>query len=151
MRIRTIAIITALFLIGLPCFAQSNSSVDTLLSQAQAQADYVAYMALAAGGQVGEDASPADAFAQAQQNGWLSPKKAAADPVRLDEYCLLLMRSLGLKGGLMYSIFHSPRYAFKEFVADDIVAPDSQRSRLLAGDEVLRCLRLALDLKGGVK
>lgn len=151
MRIRTTAILAALFLIGLPCFAQSNSSVDTLLSQDQAQGDYVAYMVLAAGGQVGEDSTPEEAFALAQEKGWIPARRLAADPIHLDQYCYLVMKSLDLKGGLMYMIFPGPRYAFKEFVAKGIVAPDSPRRKTLAGDEVLRYLRLAMDLKGGEK
>ena len=76
MRIRLAAILAAL-LIGLPCFAQSNSNVDTLLGQVQAQADLAAYMALTAGGQVGEDSSPAEAYAQAVGNKWLPASVSA--------------------------------------------------------------------------
>jgi len=149
-RIRLAAILAAL-LIGLPCFAQSNSNVDTHLGQVQAQADLAAYMALTAGGQVGEDSSPADAYAQAVGSTWLPASVSASDPIRIDAFCYLVMKSLGLQGGLMYRIFPGPRYAYREFVAKGIVIPSGGQNRNLPGDEVLRILRLAMDLKGGGK
>ena len=149
-RIRFAAIIASL-LIGLPCLAQSNSNVDTLLGQVRAQADYSAYMALTAGGRIDEDTSPADAYALAVQNKWLSAKASDTDPIRIDSFCYLVMKSLGLKGGLMYRIFPGPRYAYRELVAQKIVSPNGGHKRSLPGDEVLRILRLAMDLKGGGK
>lgn len=150
MRIRFSAIL-AVLVIGLPCFAQSNSNVDTLLGQVQAQTDYSAYMVLTAGGQIGEDSSPAEAYALAVQNKWLPAGGSDTDPIRIDVFCNLVMKSLGLKGGLMYRIFPGPRYAYRELVAQKIVGPNGGQRRNLPGDEVLRILRLALDLKGGGK
>jgi hypothetical protein len=123
--------------------------VDTLLGQVQAEADYSAYMALVAGGQVGEDSSPADAYALAVEKKWLPAGGSASDPIRLDTFCNLVMKSLGLEGGLMYRIFPGPRYAYREFVAKNIVSSSGGPKRSLPGDEVLRILRLAMDLKGG--
>ena len=138
-------------LLGFPCFAQSNERVDALLAQQQTKVDIAAYIVLAAGGQVAEDAAPADAYALAQQNKWIPASLGEVDPIRLDVFCDLVMRSLGLKGGLMYSLFPGPRYAYREFVAKGIVDGNGGPLRLLPGDEALTILRQAMDLKGGAK
>jgi hypothetical protein len=149
-RIR-LTLIALVALLGFPCFAQSNERVDALLAQQQTTVDIAAYIVLAAGGQVAEDAAPADAYALAQQNKWLPAGLGETDPLRLDAFCALVMRSLGLKGGLMYSIFPGPRYAYREFVAKGIVDGNGGPHRLLPGDEALTILRQAMELKGGAK
>ncbi len=148
MRIR-FALVSLMLAIGLAAFAQSNAEVDALLAQERARADSAAYMALAAGGQVGEESSPADALAAAQQRGWIKKSVAAPDPIAVDAYCALVMRALGLKGGLMYMIFPGPRYAYRDFVSRGFLDASGGPKRSLPGDEVLKILRQALDLKGG--
>ena len=113
--------------------------------------DSVAYMILVASAQIGEDASTADAYAMLLEKKWLSAAHAASAPIRLDVYCALLMRSLDLKGGLMYRIFPGPRYAYRELVAKGIVNASGGPKRFLSGDEVMRILRQAMDLKAGVQ
>jgi hypothetical protein len=137
-----------LLAIGLPCFAQSNSEVDALLAQGQARIDSAAYMVLVAGGQIDESSSPAAAYSILLDKAWLSASKQASSPIRLDDYCALVMRALGLKGGLMYRIFPGPRYAYRELIAKGIVNASGDPKRSLPGDEVLKILRQAMDLKG---
>ena len=146
-RIR-IAPILVFLAIGLPCFAQSNSEVDDLLAQVQARTDSAAYMILVASGQLGEDASPSDAYTMLLDKKWILAAQEPSFPIKVDQYCAIVMRALGLKGGLMYSLFPGPRYAYREFVAKGFVNPSGGPKRLLPGDEVLRILRQALDLKG---
>jgi hypothetical protein len=146
-RIRSVPLIFSL-MIGLPCLAQSNSEVDALLAQGQARIDSAAYMVLVAGGEIEESSTPDAAYAMLQEKAWLSAAKQASAPIRLDDYCALVMRSLGLKGGLMYSIFPGPRYAYRELVAKGIVNASGGPKRSLPGDEVLKILRQAMELKG---
>jgi hypothetical protein len=147
-RIRYVPVLIALAL-GVPCFAQSNAQVDELLSEQQARSDSAAYMVLVAGGQIGEDAAPADAYAMLQDKKWIPAGLEASAPIRIDDYCALVMRCLGLKGGLLYSLFPGPRYAYKEFVAKGFVNPSGGPKRTLPGDEAMQILRQAMDLKGG--
>lgn len=148
MRIR-FALVSLMLAIGLAGFAQSNAEVDALLAQEQARVDSAAYMVLVAAGQIGEDSSPADAFAALQEKGWISAKAAASDPIAADAFCALVMRSLGLKGGLMYRLFPGPRYAYRDFVSRGFLDPSGGPKRTLPGDEVMKIMRQAMDLKGG--
>lgn len=148
MRIRFTVVFFSLA-IGISCYAQSNSEVDALLAQEQARTDSAAYMVLVASGGIGEDSSPAAAFSALQDKGWLPKSIEASDPIRADIFCSLVMRSLGLKGGLMYRIFPGPRYAYRDFVARGFLDGNGGPKRFLPGDEVMKILRQAMDLKGG--
>ena len=148
MRIRYVSVLMALA-IGVPCLAQSNAQVDELLSEQQARVDSVAYMVLVAGGQLAEDAAPGDAYAMLQDKKWIPAGLDASVPIRIDGYCALVMKALGLKGGLMYRLFPGPRYAYRELIAKGIVNSSGGPARALPGDEAMQILRQALDLKGG--
>lgn len=144
-----LALIFAMVATTFPALAQSNAAVDDLLGQEKAQVGSAAYMVLNAGGLIGEDATPVDALEALKAKGWIAASRVGDAPVRLDEYCALVMRGLGLKGGVMYRLFPGPRYGYKELVARGIVNASGGPRRTLAGDEALRILRLALELKGG--
>jgi hypothetical protein len=138
-------------LIGLPCIAQSNEKVDSLLAQVQARTDATCYLVLAAGGKVAESAEPETAYAAAVAGASLASARQASEPIRLDDYCYLVMRTFGLKGGLMYTIFPGPRYAYRELVSLGIVNPGGGPGRTVPGDEVLLILRRAMELRGGTQ
>ena len=148
MRICLSTIILAC-LIGFPCFAQSNDKVDELLTQVQVRTDAAAYIVLNAGGWVDENASADEAYAMALEKKWLPQRRAASEPIELDELCALTMSSLGLKGGLMYGIFPGPRYAYHELVAKGIVNSSGGPHRYVPGDEVLTILSESMALRGG--
>ncbi|HET7839312.1 MAG TPA: hypothetical protein VFL04_06100 [Rectinemataceae bacterium] len=146
-----LALIFAMAAAAFPLQAQSNTAVDELLGQEKAQVGSAAYMTLNAGGLIGEDATPGDALAALVSKGWIAAERPVDSPILLDEYCVLVMRSLGLKGGLMYTLFPGRRYGYRELVARGIVNASGGPRRTLAGDEAIRILRLALDLKGGTQ
>jgi len=147
-RIRYVPALVALA-IGMPCFAQANAQVDELLSEQQARLDSAAYLVLVAGGQLAEDSSPAEAYAMLQDKKWIPAGLEASAPIRIDDYCALVMKALAIRGGLMYSLFPGPRYAYRELAAKGIVNQSGGPSRSLPGDEAMQILRQALDLKGG--
>lgn len=150
MRIRFAPIIL-LALVGIPCFSQSNTRVDALLSQVQAKADIAAYIVLAGGGEIQSDTTPEAAYALALEKRWLPSSLKASDSIAIDQLSALVMRAFDLKGGLMYSIFPGPRYAYRELVAKGFVNGGGSAHRYVPGDEVLQILRLVMDSKGGQK
>ena len=94
----------------------------------------------------------AAAFDKAQRKWGSFPESAVAEtPVRVDQLSFMLMKSLSLKGGVMYSLFPGPRYAYKEMVYKKVLNGTGGPARLVSGDEVLRSLSNALDLSGGQK
>ena len=95
--------------------AQTAAEMETLLNtQAVTYAQAARFVLQAA--DAATIAHPAEAFRFAQENDWL-PKDVSPDTAaRLDGISLLFMRSFDLKGGLLYSFFKTPHYAYRELV-----------------------------------
>jgi len=60
--------------------------------------------------------NPAAAFRFAQEKDWLPQGVSPETPARLDGVSLLFMNAFGIKGGLLYSFFKNPHYAYRELV-----------------------------------
>lgn len=65
--------------------------------------------------------SPEAAFSFAVEQNWLSANLAMEDTAVLNRASLLIMRSFELRGGIFYSIFRSPHYAFRELVHQGMI------------------------------
>jgi len=80
---------------------------------------------------------PQAAFAYALQNGWL-PKSVTADsPAQLNHISLLLMRSFGLKGGLMFSAFNNSRYAYRDLVYMNVIIGRVDATMPVTGERLI--------------
>jgi hypothetical protein len=77
------------------------------------------------------------AFNYAAEHSWL-PKNASVDSqARLDGVSLLFMRSFGLKGGIFYSLFKSPHYAYRELAALNAFKGKYDPFNTVSGDQIL--------------
>jgi len=153
MRFHRIPSALACFLLfsGVAVHSQSNEQIDVLLLQAQARFDSVAYIVLAAGGLIQESDGLDVAFAKAQDLGLAGKSSTPEGPVRIDTLSFMVMKSLALKGGVMYSIFPGRRYAYRELVFKKVVPARGGPSRLVTGEDVMRSLGYASALKGGTR
>ena len=131
--------------------AQSNDRIDELLLQSTARLDSTAYIVLAAGGQIAESDSPDIAIEKARALGLISKEQSAESPVKLQDLSLMLMKGLGLKGGVMYSLFPGTRYAYKELNYRKVIDGHLGPLHTVSGEEVIRTLGYATELKGGSK
>lgn len=121
-------------------YAQSNDVVDTLLAQKEAVMAQTAYLALVGGGWLAENASPKEAFDLAVSKRWL-PRKASPDStLTLNDFSLLAMHGLKMKGGIGWSLFRTRRYAFRELVALGILNASGGAERIPSGEEVIRMI-----------
>lgn len=120
------------------CFAQSNDRIDELLSQEQAEFGHIVYVLLNAGGIVEDQTSVESAYGRYAELGWLLAKKPIDAPLSVGELSYIIMKSLGLRGGLMYTILPSPRYAHRELVYKGMISGKIRAERKVSGDEVLR-------------
>jgi len=145
---KMIITLSVLFLSSFYMYSQSNDQIDVLLDEPQARLDSTAYIVLSAGKIIEESTDVATAFAKAAEIGLFHSGEKAETPVRADEFSYMLMRSLSLKGGLMYMFFPGPRYAYREMVYRKVLSGTGGPSRIVSGDEVVRSLSAALDLKG---
>ncbi len=129
--------------------AQSNQIEDRLLDQKVAAFGDAAYMILSAAGTIPQDATPADAVAAVESGRLLAGRHAEAQPITLGEVCYLIMETQKLKGGLFYTLFPGPRYAAREFSFLHLIHGLTHPGRTVTGEEVVRMVGDAMELKGG--
>ena len=129
-------------------FAQSNEVLDQLLDQEQATLALTAYLVLSAADIVGEDASVEGAFEELRQKPWGFQSAGPDDPVDLGTCALLVMKSFGMHGGIMYSLFPGKRYAARELAFRGAVVGRTGPSLPLSGRAVVDIVGRVLDLLG---
>ncbi|GHV96429.1 hypothetical protein AGMMS50293_27490 [Spirochaetia bacterium] len=128
--------------------AQTAERMDILLSSPEVSCAIAALAVLPAAALIPEDSSPEAAFAAALEQGVL-PKNAEADKaIKLDELSFLIMRSFGMKSGLMYALFPSPRYAYREMIYRKLIQGRNDHALTLSGERLLRILGRTLDFLG---
>jgi hypothetical protein len=132
---------------GAGLFAQANELVDEFVEQKPALYGHAAYLILTASGKIPETATIEEAATYAQDQRWGLANLKVDAPVSLDQVSLLIMKSLELQGGIFYTLFPSPRYALRELTFLRVAAKPNWPDKLVAGDEVMRMLTKAIDLK----
>jgi len=80
---------------------------------------------------------PEEAFRYAAEQKWLPKNVLAGDAARLDAVSLLLMRSFGVKGGMLYSITKSPHYAYRELTYKDTIQGRADPHMEVSGEKLL--------------
>ncbi|MCL2210546.1 MAG: hypothetical protein FWB95_01340 [Treponema sp.] len=83
-----------------------------------------------------------DAFRYAQEQKWLPKKADADDTARLDAISLLVMRSFGMKGGVMYSITKNTtalaaHYSYRELTAKKVIQGRTSPAMNVSGRQLL--------------
>jgi hypothetical protein len=133
----------------LPAAAQSNELIDRLLGEPRASFGAAAYLVLAASGALDTEATEQQALESLREKGWKLRAVRVEDPIRLGEFCFLIMKAFGEKGGLMYRLFPGPRYAVRELAYRRLVHGKVHSGRFPSGQEVVQILSGYLDRKGG--
>ena len=139
-----------LFLTVFSLPAQTAAEMDILLeTNAVTKVVLARFVIDAAGllppGLSGEEADNT-AFDMAVSEGWL--KGAATDTVTLRETAFLVMRSFNFSGGLMYTLFKSPRYAYREMIYLELIQGRAYPSYQVSGRRLLQIIGRALTHAG---
>ncbi|RKX73675.1 MAG: hypothetical protein DRP87_18450 [Spirochaetes bacterium] len=129
-------------------FAQQNQVIDKLLEEEKATWGKTAYLVLSAAGIIPEDATEDQALEALKQTGWKLKLKGTEEPIQLGAYSFVIMQAFGLKGGFMYTLTRSPRYASRELGFKGFIRGDSGAYRYLSGEEAVRILGRVLEWKG---
>ncbi|MEM5948741.1 hypothetical protein WKV44_09320 [Spirochaetia bacterium 38H-sp] len=120
--------------------AQSNEVIDKILNQKAITCGYAAYLILNAGGIISEDTSPDSAWERWLNMGYVKSNKKAQDPISLGEFSFLITKTFDIPGGMMYSLFPSPRYAARELAYLGYIAENPGPYRNLSGKEAISIL-----------
>ena len=130
--------------------AQTAAELDILLETKEVTAAQAARFVMGAAGLLqgelfGADAETA-AYNTARSNGWL--RCGAADSVTLRDTAFLVMNVFEFKGGIMYSLFHNPRYAYREAVYRKLIPKQNDSSMTVSGPALLQIIDRSLDYSG---
>ena len=141
-----------LFLLLLPAFifAQTAAEMDAILGANTVSAAGAARLVLGAADLLPEGLSGAEAasraYDMASSNGWV--KIAAGESVTLKDAAFLMMKAFNLKGGVMYSLFKNPRYAYREMVYRKLIMGPLDQGMKVSGASVLQILDKTLSYTG---
>ena len=91
--------------------------------------------------------NPAEAFNFALEKKWLPKKASPTDTARLKGIALLLMGSFDQKGGIFYSLFKTPRYAYRELVQSEVIRGNTDPDMTVSGQELLLMIGRILSIK----
>ena len=130
-----------LLLLLLPAFAfaQTASEMDAMLeadtvSAAKAARFVLGSADLLPAGLSGPEAEKA-AYETAFSNSWI--KTGAEKNVTLKDTAFLIMKVFNLKGGVMYSLFKNPRYAYREMIYRKLIQGVTDQSMKVSGQKLL--------------
>jgi len=126
--------------LGMCAFSQSADDIDELLATETISYEQAAWFVLNAANPDGFSGSPAEAFRYAIEQKWLPAKAAPEDSARLDGVSLLIMRSHGMKGGFMYTLTKSGRYAYRELAYLNIIQGRTDPAMAVSGELLLFAL-----------
>ena len=144
-------LVSFLFLLtALSLSAQTAAELDVLLEIKEVTAAKAARFVMGAAGLLPEELSGAAAetvaYNTARSKGWL--RRGAADSVSLKETAFLVMNVFEFKGGIMYSLFRNPRYAYREAVYRKLIPKRDDPSMTVSGTALLQIIDRSLDFSG---
>jgi hypothetical protein len=116
--------------------AQTAAEIETLLRTSAVTYGQAVSFVLRASDTL-KTSDPRAAFNYAAEHSWL-PKNVSVDSqARLDGISLLFMQSFGLKGGIFYSLFKNPHYAYRELEARSAFKGKYDPLNAVSGDQIL--------------
>ncbi|MEI6875639.1 MAG: hypothetical protein WCL50_11005, partial [Spirochaetota bacterium] len=132
-------------LTSIAAVAQSSEFVDSLLGKKAITVGQTAYLVLVASGNISEDADEARAFELLQNMGWAPAGSAVDKPIELSTYCYVLMRAFDIKGGIMYTLFPSPRYAYRELSSMEVIQGKNDPASPVDGNTAITVLSIIFE------
>ena len=147
MRFKALALF--LFLPTL-AFAQTASELDRMLETQALSVGLAARFAMGAVGLLPDglsgDAAEAAAYQAARSAGWV--RRGPEEAISLRDTAFLLMNVFELNGGIMYSLFRNPRYAYREMVYRRLIQGRSYSHMGVSGITFLQILGRTLNYTG---
>jgi len=122
--------------------AQTAQRIEQLLEKETITYREATWIILEASGKFGfantDVVSSSDkAYRYAAENGWLPRNTTADTTATLEGVSLIIMHSFGIKGGIFYSIFKSPHYAYRELVYRGIIQGRVSPKMAVSGDMLI--------------
>lgn len=121
-------------------FAQNAQKVSEILESNEISKAQASYFVCVYQNFASETVEENQAFEILTQKNLFKSQENPQEKISLSESCYLIAKSSQMKGGIFYSIFKSPRYAFREFKALKIVPQDADPNQKVSGSELIALL-----------
>jgi hypothetical protein len=116
--------------------AQTGAEIEALLKTSAVTYAQAARFVLRAS-DAASISNSREAFNYAVERNWLPKDASPNSEARLDAISLLFMRSFNLKGGVFYSLFKNPHYAYRELAGRKAFMGKSGPSMVVSGEQLL--------------
>ncbi|MBQ6781503.1 MAG: hypothetical protein IJP62_09775 [Treponema sp.] len=143
-------LLSALILLGcVAVHAQSAEKISEIIKTKDVTYGQMSYLAGVYNMRVSDHASYEQSFEALRQAGLISPDVSIDDKIPLQEAAFLCADAAGVKGGLFYSLFHNPRYAYRELKAQGILPQSVDSGMSINGRDAIAILNGCIALTGG--
>jgi len=151
MNIKKVPLIAAIFFLIMPVFvtAQTAEELETVLGADKVTCAQAAGFVLAAAQDTPAKNTSKTAFEQAVANGWFPKGTKPEENITLGRLSFLIMKAFNLKGGMMYTFFPGPRYAFRAMVSRSYIQGAADPAMKVNGERFLHILGKVLSAAGG--
>lgn len=130
-------------------FSQSSEKVSTIIAADNATAGQIAYLAGTYTNLVSEDDDYARSFVVMSDAGYFPSRTSVDETVSLLQASYIFAKAVNLKGGLLYSLTGSARYAFKELKAKGILPATSDPDMKISGRDAINIFNECINLSSG--
>ncbi|AEF85742.1 hypothetical protein TREPR_2298 [Treponema primitia ZAS-2] len=125
--------------------AQTAGELERLLGAPIVSYQDAAWLVLSSVEAVPGGTAPADAYQFALDRNWLPKKATANSAVTLGGVSLLIMEAAGIKGGIMFTLTHGSRYAYRDLVYRGLIQGRAYATQKVSGERLLQILGRALE------
>jgi len=133
-----------------PLHAQTADRIERLLEKEKVSYQEAALLVLEASGRL-DSASKTkaeDAFSFAMARGWLPANTKASNAINLKGLSILIMQAFSLKGGLFYTLFKNPHYAYRILAYHSIIQGRIDPLMYVSGELLLFTVNRTMNLIG---
>jgi len=135
-------------LFAAPCllFAQTAERIERLLEQERVSYRDAALLVLEASGKIDPaiQTSADNAFNLAMQQGWVPNGAQANINITLSGLSLLVIQAFEINGGVLFSLFKNPHYAYRAMVYRGIIHGRTDPQMQVSGELLLYTVNRAI-------
>ena len=125
---------------GIAAFSQNAKKISEVLSCGEVSKGHAPYFLYVLQNLDNANVNDDRAFSILSEQSLFDAGEDAAQKISLSKSCYLIARTANMKGGILYSIFKSERYAFRECKALGIIPAYADPNQKVSGTEFLAIL-----------
>lgn len=123
------------------CYSQSAQKLTEILSSEQINYGNASWFIAAQKGLIDDTKSEKEAFDALSENGYFNYLNAEIEnSVSLKNFAYLCAKAYNIRGGIMFRITKSPRYAVRELKAMKIIPNDADPNSIITGRQMINIL-----------